>query len=915
MKTNYSWLVVLWLSIYSLSAQNAGCPFPTPPPYYTPNWDWTLPSNTASSPNHWNARVSNGGSNGVLSMGSPFFSGGTNEINDIAFTQDYKTNQGWVLLFKDFGYIDPTNINNVPAKNDVPVFMLYNKYRGLIRLYIFANNYNGQVNYAYANTEWESPGIPLYNNSLLTMGNQYSKTNTQYPSGNNTDKLASYVNDYPVINGWAVIEIPVHFDPNTNDLTFGQRIRIAIKNGISSTVQLAGNISFTTKSAAVKDPATSSTNPGNPNLLDYLQTGKEYLGKVPSESDFKKYLKKLDSLSNKFNSKFESDFSNDLVKLNDEIQNGDFKKFLFGLSNFASSAGGAIGVVAKIAKVYIAKADPAKTAEPEKYVVPTISSGVLTLNGKITTEFNAKTFDMQLPGTKHKTSTGCNFYLGLPYYDCPLGVISVQEMPTINKRVANEMQQDMTITSTIQFAVGYKNPYNCPPLPNNNQVYLGSTSVNGQVGQAYQRSKTYPLVYPTEIINSYQVAGKLKLALNEAAGVEIVSAKAALYFEIEKNLTGGPKVNVNTALVYATNTINEYDMLPDNDIPVPSCANPPYYYDEDFPSSPTAYNLYPYNVSKVATVNRYYKNRLREHLQRGFLQLAKPDPIGLIEFQTPFVDIDKFNGTSITLPGGIKPSIKIFVILKPTDPNADQTPITHVMTYEIPQNKFNVINTGTVVYDYPFTCEQMVNDAFPYSFTNNPLIGAGLYQNHAIKFTNFANWSFQQVIDPNGGTSEFKAVNYVKVNGTVKTSLANGGNIRMYIGPVNTCPSGGNAYQVDKYFATCNPDPLARLIGNGGSGKETAGAIKPSVLDKQFDNIAYLYPNPNNGVFTLFFRNNLANVKLAVVNELGIVIHEQLVTEVLNQLELNLPQLKSGIYFINILSNDKTIKPIKFVVY
>ncbi len=142
MKNNF-FLFVLMTFFYAPLAQNLGCQFPTSPPgWWTPGWDWTLPANTATEPNNWNARVSNGGSNGVLSMGSPFVSGGTNEVNDLVFTQDYKPNQGWLLLYKDFGFIDPANINNIPAKNDVPVFMLYNKYRSLIRLYIFANNYS-----------------------------------------------------------------------------------------------------------------------------------------------------------------------------------------------------------------------------------------------------------------------------------------------------------------------------------------------------------------------------------------------------------------------------------------------------------------------------------------------------------------------------------------------------------------------------------------------------------------------------------------------------------------------------------------------------------------------------------------------------------------------------------------------------
>ncbi len=913
MKTKLYCSLLLCVISLLLKSQTSGCPYPTPPPFYTPNWDWTLPANTPSSPNNWNARVSNGGSNGVLVMNSPFFSGGSADVNDIAFVEDYKPNQGWLLLYKDFGYIDPTNLNNIPTKNDLPVFMLYNKYRSLIRLYIFANNYNGQVNYSYVNTEWQNPNITTFNNSLLTMGNKFAKANSEYPNGNNTDKLSSYINDYPGLTGWTMVEIPVHFDPNTSDLIFGERVKISVKDGSNSTISLGGNIVLSTKSAAIKDPPAASPNSANPNLLDYVQQGKEYLGRVPSRSELESSFNAMATTATNLNTAFGNQFSQNVLKLNAQLQNGQFKKYLLSISDAAAGLSGAIGLTASILKVFVGKADPARAADNQKFIEPTISSGYLQLQGKITIQFNAKDFELQLPGTLHKNSSGCNIYLGLPYYDCPLGAIAVQETPTINKKVFYEPQQDMQINSTIQFAVGYKPPYNCPPTNNYNQTALGAMSVNGLAAQAYQRSNSFQVPYPIETINSFQVSGKLKLALNDAAGLDIIAAKAALYFVQQT------PINLNATQAYSNGTINEYSILPDNDPSPPTCASgaygTPYYYDENYPSTPTAYNIYPYSVNNTATVNRYYVNRLRQLLNRGILELSKPDANGFNEYQTPFIDIDKFDGTSITIQDGSKPYIKILVVLKPTDPNADQTPVNYVMTYEIPNSKFNVMVGGNTVNEYPMTCEQRINDGYKTVFTANAIIGPGIYQDHAIVLAGNTNANMLQTVNPNGGLAEFKAVNYIKVSDNFKTNLSNGGKVYMHIAPVNNCINGGNSYQLDHHFSNCNPDPLARLIGNGSSAKEIIKSKNSYLSNTVFDNIAYLYPNPNSGSFTLFFRNELANATLLITNDLGVTLKEVNVNSAISKLELNFPELKSGVYFISIISNEKNIKPIKFIVY
>ena len=51
------------------------------------------------------------------------------DIDDINMGEDYSPTEGWVLLKKDFGCSG--------GGIDYPYFILYNKYRGVIRLFMY----------------------------------------------------------------------------------------------------------------------------------------------------------------------------------------------------------------------------------------------------------------------------------------------------------------------------------------------------------------------------------------------------------------------------------------------------------------------------------------------------------------------------------------------------------------------------------------------------------------------------------------------------------------------------------------------------------------------------------------------------------------------------------------------------------
>lgn len=119
---------------------------PAGDPNLDPNWDWTVaqPVTMYYSPNGSTVtKISN--------RYVPFWTNG----NPLAAEKDMYREDGWKLVWKDFG--TPTN---APAN---PFFILYNKYRGILRVMIYnANNddytyYKGELGFSS-----NSPKTPLF---------------------------------------------------------------------------------------------------------------------------------------------------------------------------------------------------------------------------------------------------------------------------------------------------------------------------------------------------------------------------------------------------------------------------------------------------------------------------------------------------------------------------------------------------------------------------------------------------------------------------------------------------------------------------------------------------------------------------------------------------------------------------------
>ena len=858
------------------------------PSWYTPNWNWV-----DATPSNWYGNITTG----TLAMGSPFSSNtNTNDMLKILDALDYDPLQGWTLLAKDFGVI-----GQYSAANATPYFMLYNKYKSIVRLFIYYGNTNSNLNRASVILKWSGNNGASDNNSLLTLSNNFALANENYPITNNAEKHVNYMNQVSYLGAWGVTEYLVNFDPNTlKNVGNFQYMNFDFKLSAVSTISLTGDFSFSTESATPKDPPAPTVNGSNPNLLDYVLMGKSALAKAPKQSELVAGFNTIATKVFGINEKFCNDFTYKLTQLNSSLQNGKLKQYLLGAAKLAEGAGGVLGTAASVLEVFMSKSNTAAAASTEAFVQPTISKGTMSLSGTIVAESNPLSISIQLPGTSHKYANGTVNCPNLPVYDCPMGVISMQEAPTIITRTWVEPEQQSNYVCSVDFSA----PAGvCGTPPNQfNQTVLSTVGSGSGAYDIYRRTTTCPVPYNNKTIKSYKVTGDIKLALNGAAGVTIESTKAALFFVI-KNNGGTPAVDIlKSGVITPTSCCNPVAMIN----AIPSCA-----YVPAAATSPVAAVYFNVQNSYVNLVP--YKNYTKSLLNAGDLKLSNYDNVnGLHSFQTPFIDIDKFKNTAVTIEDGCDVYLKLLITMKPNNLSDDQTPIVNLVTYQIPQNKLiadNILSTP-----YPMTCDQRLEEDTVIVGTSNvtSTITNVAFMGYAIKTaTNSITTA-----NPSSITN-LEAYSAISLKPEFSTQVQSGGGT--FTAKLNSnlqgCATSSSALVLQTYTYNCpgnaSVNRFANFTNQDNKNEETAKLT----LAEEIQNIRLkIAPNPNNGSFSLLFNKKVNSGTVILYNSMGQEVHRQYLTSDADTYELNFSEyLTLGAYYLS-WNNATFVIRQKFIV-
>lgn len=381
------------------------------------NWDWEK-----YDCNIWAANIGQ-----KISMQNPWCNQSQSDVVAIGNNLDYTRNRGWVLLRRNFGHQGAVNY---------PYFVLYNRFTGIIRVYFYISEnilYTRHIVTLKTNK----------NNSLVSYSNQYAPNSDKYISNQ-----ANGVNDIYVVSTstgtkfkWSVAEFNIAFDPN---------IQNAVYSGAELRFDIQGQIEF--KMTANLNGTSASNGQTDYNLKSFAFVTKSIESPQTGMQKFISNANKFMNLAKDVDSK---QLHKDVMKAYDDI-NGSALAPTF-VKNLASNSKGivsdiingigdvvpgakAISSALNIGEKILGYFNPKKVTtitvpEQNGFITGTSTSTVstdynLTLNGYITTEISQEIIVVKIPGTSNLQSSGGN----LSYYNCPLGVFSLQNTINLNRK-------------------------------------------------------------------------------------------------------------------------------------------------------------------------------------------------------------------------------------------------------------------------------------------------------------------------------------------------------------------------------------------------------------------------------------------------------------------------------------------------
>ena len=378
MKHVFSAVVVACIATQILYAQTMNRSMDTNDPNRDPNWVWY----------EANQRFVTLYPAGLPPQGVtlPFFDNtgpATAFITDLTDgPMDIYPNQGWELVLRDFG--------TPQTQQDIPFFILYNKYRGILRLYYWDPDNSQQTRVV---------GVLRFQGSNRTGNMTLGFDNVTL---DNYQDIESYqqiaVGDYQN-RSWCFMDFDLSgYDPdvvNQTDPTF----IIELHGRTTSDLILSGTLDFEHEKGsvtAVQDAADK-----------YTKAAKRYKGVTAAKKVYKEWG---EAEPNKW-------YAN-ILKNASNVATNSFIPFLgaaAGILDFAIGNGGK---------------------------GPLLKKAYLELSGQLTTQTLLSTLTFRVPGSTRSNPTIDALSNRLPLYDVPLGVFNLVSKPVVRILVTEREEHD-----------------------------------------------------------------------------------------------------------------------------------------------------------------------------------------------------------------------------------------------------------------------------------------------------------------------------------------------------------------------------------------------------------------------------------------------------------------------------------------
>ncbi|MBO9561461.1 MAG: T9SS type A sorting domain-containing protein [Niastella sp.] len=757
------------------------------------NWDWELTDkNDPAYCSMWYARTDN--STILTPMKSPFVDASLTAIDMISQQQDFTRAKGWELLRRDFG------CGQVTA---YPYFILYNKYTSLLRVFIYRPagrpEYSGIAVEIAPNLNSTYPATTAFSDTIQTAPDKYLGSGQNSTFGRGMVSIGQFGGS----SQWSLVEFNTSYDPNIqNSFYSGTSLQFTIygvtQNNMYASIRGGSMVSSQPVFNFTYKPKQTKTASPDGQSFDFKGVGEK----------FTKFSQGITSVRSEINStatgivSFLQGTNDTLLKkvviFFDKIKtytsdNGAFKETFGKLSEAVKGAGSFF----KIASAVIGLFSESSGASGS----PTYTNYDLVLQGTITTRVVQGTFLLRVPGTNQINNDNAT------YYKCPLGIFNI----------ANTPQADV---------VTYRRQ------------------------EGLEDYTAYPILRDYV---SYRMRNNLTVSFNQAAGLELVSAQAAIVGEILPNSNG-------TA---------SYDLFRRNFIPESSSARPPEL------------------------------NHMRPDLENDRLEIKHYDiNKGLHIFQTRYTNIECLNGLAFNAPATTKVYLQIKAVMKKqNDPSG--TPIIYVQNYAI--ETFAATISEQMKNNYMFSAAHHLP---PYAnYTELPLYNSNLI---------VANWTYTGP-DVDKADNTVTTQGNITIATSAPVIFAAGGAVNLNPGFHAQYGSDFTA-KINDFGYTLNCGTLqvapAVLPSNCYNTNITALSQNTTETATVADDVAAselkVFPTLSNGSVNIIGRE-LQQAHIVIVDQSGRVVYQYVNRSNKSMIQLNLNHLTNGIYFIKIDNPGKTV--------
>jgi Secretion system C-terminal sorting domain len=347
---------------------------------------------------------------------SPFFSTDNASISHlydpIDGIKDIYPAEGWEIIKKDFGYDDANvacGFPNTCAVSETPYMVLYNKFKGLLRVFVA----RGELNPAPANGVTMKISFNSDNRnqtSLLDFESPLVAIDAPFARDKNLFGVAKF---YAPRKKWFYCDFPMQYDPCTCLNPSKLVIEIFLSN--TSTVTLEGTSTGTIVSQGAPTPAQDSKS--QISVGDIVKGGKSLLEKFKKDDEAKNDM--IGSVNVTINNSGTLDIYNKVSGIGNLFNSAKSP-------NFLKSGFSAIPYLDKALDVVNFLFGGGKTAGPQQVeLLPMSINMTHKFTGLIKTEIPYNSITLRTPGSLFNGYPNSEY----PYYNEVMGVFNLLTTP------------------------------------------------------------------------------------------------------------------------------------------------------------------------------------------------------------------------------------------------------------------------------------------------------------------------------------------------------------------------------------------------------------------------------------------------------------------------------------------------------